>query len=421
MRDADLGREARVDGAALGAFLVELLAGVLRPDEVLRLHPQRLEVGGEERPAGVHVERLGHADLQLGALLHQLGAFFLRGGELQLRQRIGDHRRFVALEGRLGRDLHQVGVFLLDGVNVALDDAHLLHVFDSSLFAGGDDQALRAVSERDLGLHRRLVIRVRGSGLDVDEGAQALVLAEVAARGFVARGGEGDGGDLVEADEGGLLAVLPQAHRFEGAADGAGFAAVLVHDDVGLDFLALEARLDEVHLRLDGGQVVLRAALENELAADGRQVGNLRDVEPDVLRQHVAQAGHDLFRLPALALEVDDVGLHEHGAAVAELRVALGVEGDVGELFDLEAEALAGALQEIAVAGGALRVELEVLHAAVFQDDDLDVLAANVADDVRVGIEVERGLGVGHGFDQRHIGADGVLQNVLGVAGRAYT
>ncbi len=46
-------------------------------------------------------------------------------------------------------------------------------------------------------------------------------------------------------------------------------------------------------------------------------------------------------RLPALALEVDDVRLHEHRAAVAELRERLGAEGDVGELLDLEAEAFA--------------------------------------------------------------------------------
>src|SRR5579864_5504321 len=88
-------------------------------------------------------------------------------------------------------------------------------------------------------------------------------------------------------------------------------------------------------------------------------MGNLRNVQPDVLGQHVAQAGHDFFRLPALALEIHDVRLHEHGAAVAELRVAFGGEGNVGELFHLEAKAFAGALQEVAVAGGTLGVSLK--------------------------------------------------------------
>ncbi len=44
VRDAELGREAGVDGAALGAFLVQLLGGVVGVDEVLRLDAERLEV-----------------------------------------------------------------------------------------------------------------------------------------------------------------------------------------------------------------------------------------------------------------------------------------------------------------------------------------------------------------------------------------
>src|SRR5258708_4370931 len=128
----------------------------------------------------------------------------------------------------------------------------------------------------------------------------------------------------VEPDERADAAVVPQAAGFERSADGAGFAAVLVDDDVGLDLLTLEAALDEIDLALHGGQIVLRAALEQEAGADGGEVGDLRDVQPDVLGQHVAQAGHDLFRLPALALEIDDIALHEHGAAVAEAGEAAG-------------------------------------------------------------------------------------------------
>ena len=54
------------------------------------------------------------------------------------------------------------------------------------------------------------------------------------------------------------------------------------------------------------------------------------------------------------------------------------------------------------------------------QDDDLDVLAAHVADHVHIVVEVQAGLGVRHGFHQRGIRADHVLQNVLGVAGGAH-
>src|ERR1017187_4644732 len=106
-------------------------------------------------------------------------------------------------------------------------------------------------------------------------------------------------------------AVIPEASGFERGANGPGFATMLVHNHVGRRVLALEARFDEIHLRFHGGQVVLRAALQQEARADGGEIGNLRNVQPDVLGQHVAEARHDLFRLPALPLEVHNVALHE--------------------------------------------------------------------------------------------------------------
>ena len=132
------------------------------------------------------------------------------------------------------------------------------------------------------------------------------------------------------------------------------------------------------------------------------------------------EPGHDLFGLPSLALEVYDVGLHEHRAAVAELGKPLRAEGRVGILLHRHVESLRGGLQEVAVAGRALRVQLEVFDAAVLQDDDLDVLPADVADHIDVVVEVQAGLGVRDGFDQRRVRADHVLQNILGVARGAH-
>src|SRR5208283_128234 len=252
-----------------------------------------------------------------------------------------------------------------------------------------------------------------------DERAQALVLAEVAAGAFVARGLVLNSARGLEADEGGLAAVVEKPSGFQRSPDGAGFAAMLVHDDVRLHVLALEARLDEIHLCFHRSEVVLRAALQQETAADGGEVGNLRNVQPDILGQHVAQAGHDLFRLPSLALEIDNVGLHEYGATVTERRESLGAEGRVRIVLDRHVETLRGGLQEVAIAGRTLRVEFEILHTAVLQDDDLDVLAAHVADHVHVVVEMQAGFGVRHRLDQSRIRADHVLENVLGVAGGA--
>src|SRR5262249_38349065 len=98
---------------------------------------------------------------------------------------------------------------------------HVVEIFHRSLFAGRDDEALLAVHQWDLcylldGNEALVVLR---SGADVDESAQAVVLAEMATRVFVARCAVFDLADSVEADERRLQAVAPQTERFLGGAD----------------------------------------------------------------------------------------------------------------------------------------------------------------------------------------------------------
>ena len=122
VRDAELGGEARVDGAALGAFLVELLGGVFGKHDVLRLHAERGEVTGEQRRHRVHVQHARHADAQLRRACFMSSMRRSGGrGEGEARRRVGDIGRFRNTEYRLGRDLDEVGVGLLDLVEVALD------------------------------------------------------------------------------------------------------------------------------------------------------------------------------------------------------------------------------------------------------------------------------------------------------------
>ena len=145
----------------------------------------------------------------------------------------------------------------------------------------------------------------------------------------------------------------------------------------------------------------------------GAQVLELARVDPHVDRQHGGQRRHDLLGRPALALLVHDVGLEEHAAAHGERRHRLGLEGPLGVLLERNAVALGHALQERAVAGRALRVQPEVRHRALAEDHDLDVGAADVADHVGVGEEVERGGGVRHRLDDRDVGAEHVPSRSL--------
>src|ERR1051326_7856257 len=109
--------------------------------------------------------------------------------------------------------------------------------------------------ERNLRLCGRPVIGIHYGGLDVDERAQALVLAEIAARRLIARGLVLNLRAGFETDERALAAVVPQAAGFECGTDPPRLAAMLVDDDLRRVLLAFESRLDEVHLRLHRGEV----------------------------------------------------------------------------------------------------------------------------------------------------------------------
>src|SRR5215469_2219283 len=104
-----------------------------------------------------------------------------------------------------------------------------------------------------------------GSGdVNVDECTQAVVLTEVAAGVLVARGAVTDVADGVETDKRGFMAVPPKTQGFLCGADCAGFAAVLVDDDLRYATVGAETGVYEVDFGLDDGHVVLRAALQYE-------------------------------------------------------------------------------------------------------------------------------------------------------------
>ena len=153
VRDPHLGRETRIDGPALGPFLVERFACVIGVDEVLRWNPERLEVGAEYRRHRVHVQDPGNADAQTPAAVHQLHALLLLRQEGVPGQGIGDHGRCVRLERRPGSYFGHIGIFFLHGVETLLDLAHVVHVLHQPLFTTvADDQPLDALEYRNFRL-----------------------------------------------------------------------------------------------------------------------------------------------------------------------------------------------------------------------------------------------------------------------------
>ena len=110
VRDAHLGREAWIDGAATGAFAVHLRRRVIGVHDVRVGDPEAFEVGAEERRVRVHVQHARHADADLGPALHTLDTGARRCGPRTGRNqqhvhnprpdRFDDHLRAFALEER---------------------------------------------------------------------------------------------------------------------------------------------------------------------------------------------------------------------------------------------------------------------------------------------------------------------------------
>ena len=173
--------------------------------------------------------------------------------------------------------------------------------------------------------------------MHVDEGAQAVILAEIAAGILIARSAIADALDRVEPNKCSLVSILVEAHCLHASSNRAGFAAVLVDDDLGFRLIAAEVRFHEVDFSFHRREILLRAALQDEALAELCQIGNAGNVQKDVLRQHRCEAGEDLLGRPSLPLEVDDVRLHEDSAAVAEDRHLVGGECNIRVLVYLDA------------------------------------------------------------------------------------
>ena len=127
--------------------------------------------------------------------------------------------------------------------------------------------------------------------LGVDEGAFALVRAEVADRVGVVPRGERKVDGRIESDEGAFATLKHDAACFEGRAECSSLARMWMHMDDGIG----HAFEDVIVLRFDSGEVVLRAALQHEGAAQRGHARDLRDILPDILRQHEREACEQFF------------------------------------------------------------------------------------------------------------------------------
>src|SRR5271169_570207 len=255
----------------------------------------------------------------------------------------------VAAEPFLPNHVCNVWKGILRLLDSGLDDLHFVQVFDQSLWTGVvHDDPFPTFVQRNLTPGAPLAVEqsyINKTALAIDRTPVTDGIG--GSRGFV-----GEFLNGVESTKDRPPAVLPPVESNQGCANRASFPGVRMNHHLGIGDLAE----NKVHLCLHDCQIAVCSALQDVLLSDLLQIVHAAGVDPDVERQDCAQSGENFFRLPSLALLVDDVALQEDAAPHRQLWHCLGLKGAVRHVAHRDVEALSYALQERAVARGALRV-----------------------------------------------------------------
>ena len=135
--------------------------------------------------------------------------------------------------------------------------------------------------------------------------------------------------------------------------------------------------------QLEGAQhgvVEERTALDHHSVAEFAGIAQLDHLIQRVAHHGIAQAGRDVLHRGAFLLRLLDGGVHEHGAARAQVDGMCGVERGLREFLNRQSHGLRKGLQERAAAGRACLVDGDRIDHAVGNRQILHVLAADVDD-----------------------------------------
>ena len=129
------------------------------------------------------------------------------------------------------------------------------------------------------------------------------------------------------------------------------------------------------------------------------------------------QPGGDILHRGPILLGLFHRGIHKHGAPAAQVHGSIGQKAQLGKIGHRIAQGIGKGLKERAASRGTGFVEENVVNSAVSDLEALDVLAADVDDELHFGQKLFGGGEVGHGFHHAVIHQQGVLHDLLAVAG----
>ena len=169
--------------------------------------------------------------------------------------------------------------------------------------------------------------------------------------------------------------------------------------------------------RAQDGVIQERAALHNDVLTEVvRRVGADNLVQR-VLDNGYRQTGGNRVNARAVLLRLLDRGVHEHRAARTEVDGVLGEQTELAEFLDGVPHRAGERLDERAAAGRARLVERNIVDALVADFEALDVLTANVDDEINIRAEMARRAEVRDRLDQTEIHAERILDERFAVAG----
>ncbi|CED90575.1 Hypothetical protein AAM4_0743 [Actinomyces succiniciruminis] len=350
---------------------------------------------------------------ELGRVAHVLGG---DGVHALLEQLVVGAARQHDAEAQLGEDREPQRVVLVHAQHPGYADlaAGVLPLAQAPVGEGAPVLVVVQVGHVGLGLAALLggatLAAVAGhvplAVVEGGDGQLAVVLAQLAHRGL---GGEAEAGQLGQAHQRAGDAVV-------GLVGGQG-GAEAAHEagDVGADDLAPGEQLEGAQ----HGVVEEGAALNADALAQLGGVAQLDDLVQGVAHHRVGQSGADVAGGGVLLLGLLDRGVHEHGAAAAQVHGTVRGQRGGGELLDGLAHGLGEGLQEGAAAGGAGLVYGDGVDGAAADAQVLHVLPADVDDAGDAGVQVGGGPVVGHGLHHALVDAQRGLDDALAVAGDA--
>ena len=245
--------------------------------------------------------------------------------------------------------------------------------------------------------------------VEAGQGNHAVIAAAGAAFHFI---GIGKGLQFFRCHQRRHMAFGAGVLRDEGNAVGAHEAC-----HIGTDHMAAK----ELFQRPENCIIIEGAALHDNFISQVRCLPEADHLVEGIFDNRVGKAGGNISHRYTVFLGFPYPGIHEYGAAGAQVHRMGSFEGYAGELFDVHAQGLGKGVQEGAAAGRAGFVQKDVIYGAVLDAAAFHILAADIQNGGDVGKEMPGTPVVGHGFYFAHIRLESPLDEFFAVAGHAGT